>query len=192
MAIKKFSELPNRTQISPAPDIAGVRLVATSGTGDTAINLNVPVSDVLSTTDGKYVQLTAENQTITGTINITEDLVVNGTFTSDDILMREAQVYVTNVTPSVLVSGYVYDLGVLASNQNLANIAFASVAGYVQTCEIWAETGDTPYSITWPNDTIWPDGEAVTTLATNTRYRFAVRREGNGTLVITRAYEYSV
>lgn len=192
MAIKKFSELPNRTQISPVPDITGVRLVATNGTGATAINLNVPVSDVLNTTDGKYVQLTEENQTITGNINITEDLVVNGTFTSDDILMREAQVYVTNVTPSVLVSGYVYDLGVLASNQNLANIAFASVAGYVQTCEIWAETGDTPYSITWPASIVWANGESIMTFAANCRYRFAIRREGDGTLVINKAYEYSV
>lgn len=51
MAIKKFSELPNRTDITPNPSLDTVRLVATSGTGDAAINLNVTVEDMLSAVD---------------------------------------------------------------------------------------------------------------------------------------------
>jgi hypothetical protein len=95
-----------------------------------------------------------------------------------------------------MVSGRVYDLGVLSSDQDLSAIVFKSAPGYVQTCEIWMETGDTGYTVTWPVGAVWPDevngATPALVLSVNTRYRFAVRAEGDGTIVITKAYEYSV
>ena len=52
------------------------------------------------------------------------------------------------------------------------------------------------YSVTWPFRIVWPDEPngacSFFCFAVNKRYRFAVRNEGNGTMVITKAYEYSV
>lgn len=122
--------------------------------------------------------------------------VVVGDINGTDESLRQAQIYLPDTIPGVMVSGHVYDMGELSSNQDLSGISFVSAPGYVQTCEIWMETGDTVYSITWPTASKWPDeylGEPPSvTLATNTRYRFAVRAEGDGTMVITKAYEYSV
>lgn len=127
--------------------------------------------------------------------------VVVGEVNGTDESLRQAQIYLPDTIPGVMVSGHVYDMGVLESNQNLSGISFADATSsdgtkYVQTCEIWMETGTTGYSITWPATSKWPDeylGEPPTvTLAPNTRYRFAVRAEGDGTMVITKAYEYSV
>lgn len=122
--------------------------------------------------------------------------VVVGEVNGIDESLRQAQIYVPDAIPAVMVSGHVYDMGVLNSNQDLSSISFASATGYVQTCEIWMQTGTTGYSITWPTASKWPDepdGAAPNvTLTPNKRYRFAVRSEGDGTMVITKAYEYSV
>lgn len=122
--------------------------------------------------------------------------VVVGDVNGTDESLLQAQIYLPDTIPGVMVSGHVYDMGVLNSNQDLSDISFASAPGYVQTCEIWMQTGSTGYSITWPAASKWPDeylGEPPTiTLTPNKRYRFAVRSEGDGTMVITKAYEYSV
>ena len=122
--------------------------------------------------------------------------VVVGDVNGIDESLRQAQTYLPDTIPGVMVSGHVYDMGVLNSNQDLSTISFASAPGYVQTCEIWMQTGTTGYSVTWPTASKWPDeylGEPPTvTLAPSTRYRFAIRAEGDGTMVITKAYEYSV
>lgn len=134
--------------------------------------------------------------TFTGDQTITGDVTVSGEVTTSDDFLREAQIYLPATIPSEMVSGRVYDLGVLTSNQDLSAITFKSAPGYVQTCEIWMETGATGYSITWPAASVWPDepdgASPSIVLPENTRYRFAVRNEGNGTMVITKAYEYSV
>lgn len=122
--------------------------------------------------------------------------VVVGDINGTDESLRQAQIYVPDAIPTVMVSGHVYDMGVLESNQDLSGISFTPATGYVQTCEIWMETGTTGYSITWPAASKWPDEPAgaapSVVLPGNTRYRFAVRSEGDGTMVITKAYEYSV
>lgn len=122
--------------------------------------------------------------------------VVVGEVNGTDESLLQAQFYLPDTIPGVMVSGYVYDIGVLNSNQDLSTISFAAAPGYVQTCEIWMETGATGYSITWPATSKWPDeylgAPPTITLAPNKRYRFAVRAEGDGTMVITKAYEYSV
>ena len=134
--------------------------------------------------------------TFTGDQTITGDVTVSGDITASNEHLREAQIYLPAVIPSEMVSGRVYDLGVINSNQDLSAITFQSAPGYVQTCEIWMETGATGYSVTWPEGSVWPDEpDGVSpsiALPENTRYRFAVRNEGNGTMVITKAYEYSV
>lgn len=128
--------------------------------------------------------------------------VVVGNVNGTDESLLQAQIYLPNTAiPEAMVSGHVYDLGILESNQDLSGISFVDAtspygAGYVQTCEIWMQTGSTGYTIIWPATSKWPDeylGDPPTvTLDPNTRYRFAVRDERNGTMVITKAYEYSV
>lgn len=138
----------------------------------------------------------SKDQTIAGNQTVEGDVTVAGDVTTSDEFLREAQLYLQATIPSEMISGRVYDLGVLTSNQDLSAIAFKSAPGYVQTCEIWMETGDTGYSITWPTSSVWPDEPNETppsiVLPVNTRYRFAVRDESNGIMVITKAYEYSV
>lgn len=142
------------------------------------------------------VALLDGGNTFTGDQVIEGDVTVSGEVTTSDEFLREAQIYLPAAIPSEMVSGRVYDLGVINSNQDLSTITFKSAPGYVQTCEIWMETGNTGYSVTWPAGAVWPDeanGAAPSfVLPRNTRYRFAVRNEGNGTMVITKAYEYSV
>ena len=122
--------------------------------------------------------------------------VVVGDVNGIDEALRQAQIYLPDTIPGVMVSGHVYDMGVLSSNQDLSGISFADAPGYVQTCVIWMESGSTGYSITWPATSKWPDeylgAPPAVPLVSNKRYRFAVRSEGNGTMVITKAYEYSV
>lgn len=142
------------------------------------------------------VALLEGGNTFTGDQVIDGDVTVSGEVATSDEFLREAQIYLPATIPSVMVSGRVYDLGVINSNQDLSAIAFKPAPGYVQTCEIWMETGDTGYSVTWPVVSIWPDepnGVAPSfVLPVNKRYRFAVRNEGSGAMVITKAYEYSV
>lgn len=133
--------------------------------------------------------------TFTGDQTIEGDVTVSGEVATSDEFLRESQIYLPAAIPSEMVSGRVYDIGVINSNQDLSAIAFNSAPGYVQTCEIWMETGDTGYTITWPVDSIWPDeaaGIAMETLAANTTYRFVVRQEPSGKLIINCAYYYSV
>lgn len=142
------------------------------------------------------VALLDGGNTFTGDQVIEGDVTVSGEVSTSDEFLREAQIYLPAAIPSVMVSGRVYDLGVINSNQDLSAIVFKSAPGYVQTCEIWMATGTTGYSVTWPSGAVWPDevsGAAPSfVLPINKRYRFAVRDEGNGTMVITKAYEYSV
>lgn len=125
-----------------------------------------------------------------------KSVVVTNDVQTEDSLMRGSQLYVAGAIPAQLVSGYVYDLGVINSTQDLSAISFQAAPGYVQTCEVWMETGATGYSVTWPANSKWPDeylgNPPTVTLAANKRYRFAVRSEGDGTMVITKAYEYSL
>lgn len=142
------------------------------------------------------VALLEGGNTFTGDQVIEGDVTVSGEVATSDEFLREAQIYLPATIPSEMVSGRVYDLGVINSNQDLSLITFKSAPGYVQTCEIWMETGDTGYTVTWPAVAVWPDepnGVAPSfVLPVNKRYRFAVRNEGNGAMVITKAYEYSV
>lgn len=125
------------------------------------------------------------SQIITGDITITEDSSATG---------FPGQLYFFD-TPSEMMCDVVYDLGVLKENKDLSGIRFAEISTHVQTCEIWFETGETVYTVTWSTDSIWPDeigGIAPTALQPNTAYRYAVRREPNGTFVIAKAYSYPV
>ena len=140
---------------------------------------------VLNTTDNKYVWLTKDSQTITGNIEVTGDVTSSG---------LTGQIYTVD-TPSTLMCDVVYDLGVLNEDKDLSGISFVADSTRIQTCEIWMETGDTGYTVTWPADSIWPDeaaGIAMETLAANTTYRFVVRQEPSGKLIINCAYYYSV
>lgn len=136
------------------------------------------------------------NQTILGNVVVEGSLTVTGELEGVIDNLKDAQPISSGIISGALISGYIYDLGVLTQNQDLSSLAFDTLNGYVQTCEVWMETGDTGYSITWPSGAVWPDepnGAAPSLiLSGNTRYRFAVRNEGNGTVVITKAYEYSV
>lgn len=136
------------------------------------------------------------DQSIEGDVVIDGSVTIAGDLEGSADNLREAQLYVPGIISGALISGHVYDLGVLAQNQDLSGLTFDPLNGYVQTCEIWMETGTTGYSIQWPADSVWPDesdeSEPNFVLPENKRYRFAIRNEGNGKIIITKAYEYSV
>lgn len=135
------------------------------------------------------------DQNISGDVTIDGSVVITGDVESSADNLKEAQLYVPGIISGALISGHIYDLGMLAQNQDLSGLTFDTLNGYVQTCEIWMEAGDTGYTVTWPADSIWPDeaaGIAMETLAANTTYRFVVRQEPSGKLIINCAYYYSV
>lgn len=128
---------------------------------------------------------------ISGIVNVSDPAAVIsllfGNFTensSTDV----PQPYHTEAQPAILQAGHVYDLGVLSTDTDLTALMFAAKE-HVQTAELWFSTGSTILTVIWPSDAIWPDSEP--TLITNTAYRFALRREPNGKLIISLAYEYS-
>ena len=129
-------------------------------------------------------------------LEVTGGITVAGDVQTSDSLMRESQVYLQSAIPTVLSSGHVYDLGVINSAQDLSGISFPVAASYVQTCEIWLTTGATSYLITWPANSKWPsevDGVAPTVAPlSNSRHRYVIRKEADGTLVINKAYSYFV
>lgn len=84
-----------------------------------------------------------------------------------------------------LTPGHILDLGTLTADTDLTALAFAESAN-VQTAELWFTIGDALPAITWPGDIVWVDAEPV--LAPSTAYRFALRREPNGKLIINLAY----
>ena len=45
---KRFSQLPNRTEVSPVPSVESVRFVCTYGTDPYTKTINVPGSDILN------------------------------------------------------------------------------------------------------------------------------------------------
>lgn len=134
--------------------------------------------------------------TFTGDQVIEGDVTVFGEVTTSDEFLRDAQIYLPAAIPSEMVSGRVYDLGVINSNQDLSAITFKSAPGYVQTCEIWLTTGSTSHLITWPTNSKWPgevDGVAPTVAPlANSRHRYVIRKEADGPLVINKAYSYFV
>lgn len=106
----------------------------------------------------------------------------------------ERQAYETGL-PDVLSGNVVYDLGALTAAVDLAGLAFAEDDSVVQTCELWFSTGEAAHEVSWPEAAIWPDEEGQTApavLGAGMAYRFALRREPGGNLIITRAYEYTI
>lgn len=98
----------------------------------------------------------------------------------------EEQTYISG-SVCMLRAGQVLDLGELTVDTNLSALNFAE-SGNVQTAELWFSTGSTVPTITWPAESIWCDSAPV--LVTSMAYRFALRREPNGKLIINSAYEY--
>lgn len=132
------------------------------------------------------------NNTFDGNIMVSGDVKVIGDATSSGLT---GQIYTVDA-PSTLMCDVVYDLGVLNEDKDLSDISFPVNPTRIQTCEIWMETGNIGYSITWPSNAIYialeKDAVFTGSLAPNKRYRYAIRAEGDGTLAITKAYEYSV
>lgn len=128
---------------------------------------------------------------ISGSVNVSDPAAIIsllfGNFTensSTDV----PQPYHSGSLPTILQAGHVYDLGQLSTDTDLTGLMF-SAKEHVQTAELWFTTGDTVPPITWSADAIWTDSEP--TLLTGTAYRFALRQEPNGKLIISMAYEYS-
>lgn len=150
--------------------------------------------------DGRYEiigskEFTMPDMSQYAKLDIDNEFTGNNTFTSDvEVSGFPGQPYFFD-TPSEMLCDVVYDLGLLTENKDLSGIHFANISTHVQTCEIWFKTSETVYTVTWPSDSIWPDeigGIAPTALQSNTAYRYAVRREVNGTFVIAKAYSYPV
>lgn len=83
----------------------------------------------------------------------------------------------------------VHDLGELAVDTNLSLLAFEPTAtSCVLTAELWFAVGSTIPTVTWPTASVWPDGPPA--LNPSAAYRFVIRREPAGTLILSLAYEY--
>lgn len=85
--------------------------------------------------------------------------------------------------------GHILDLGTLTADTDLTALSFAESAN-VQTAELWFTTGVPAPVITWPADLVWAAPQPAISGAT--AYRFALRREPSGKLIINLAYEYSL
>lgn len=111
--------------------------------------------------------------------------MTEGTPGRDAYELRYAQ-----FVPEVLESAWVYDLGELSADVDLSGLVFAESTNTVQTAELWLSCGSSVYSVTWPSSAVWLISEPA--LESGTAYRFAVRQETNGNLIINLAYELAV
>ncbi|MDO5472692.1 MAG: hypothetical protein Q4F35_05080 [Akkermansia sp.] len=104
----------------------------------------------------------------------------------------QLQPYITgaDVNLAVLRPNAVHDLGTLSTDTDLSMLAFEPSTSAILTAELWFATGADLPNITWPPSAILPDGEPPMLAAT--AYRFAIRRELSGNLIISLAYEYSL
>jgi len=96
----------------------------------------------------------------------------------------------TGALPELIQAGHVYDLGELNGSCNLEALAFPE-SHAVQTAELWFSTGSEVPSIVWPSNAVWLD-DSEPTLTPATAYRFSLRREPAGNLIINLAYEYEL
>ena len=101
----------------------------------------------------------------------------------------QKQPYMLEV-PTQLRANTVHDLGLLTADMDLSSLVFEEATNEVLTAELWFTTGSTVHTVTFPSEAIWVDLKPV--LANDTAYRFAMRREPNGKLIINLAYEYTI
>ena len=109
----------------------------------------------------------------------------------------QLQPYHSGALPATLEAGHAYDLGTLAADTDLSALgnALPALPDRVQTAELWFSLGETAPAITWPQEAAWPEEPsalAPAALAASRAYRFALRREPGGKLILCRAYEYSL
>ncbi len=109
----------------------------------------------------------------------------------------QLQPYHSGALPATLEAGHAYDLGALAADTDLSALgaALPALPDRVQTAELWFSLGATAPAVTWPQDAAWPEEPsalAPAALAPARAYRFALRREPGGRLILCRAYEYSL
>ncbi len=93
-----------------------------------------------------------------------------------------------------LLDSVVRDLG-LINDITITGFSITAVDDRVATAELWLTTGDTAPSITWPADAVWLDGTSTgsaPSLEADTNYRFALREEPNGRIIMNLAYSYPV
>lgn len=105
----------------------------------------------------------------------------------------QLQPYITgaDVNLAALRPNAVHDLGELAVDTDLSLLTFAPTAtSSVLTAELWFTIGSNLLTVMWPTDSVWPDGQPA--LNPSAAYRFAIRREPTGTLILSCAYEYSL
>ena len=95
----------------------------------------------------------------------------------------------TSGSARLLRADHILDLGTISTDTDLTALSFAESAN-VQTAELWFTTADTAPVITWPPDAAWLDAEPE--IAPSAAYRFALRREPNGKLIVNLAYEYTL
>lgn len=88
-----------------------------------------------------------------------------------------------------LTPGHILDLGELDTDTDLSALSFGESAN-VQTAELWFATGSTASAVTWPADIVWAN--PAPDLVPGSAYRFALRCEPSGKIIINLAYEYSL
>ncbi len=127
---------------------------------------------------------------ISGNVNVSDpDAVISllfGTITENSS-MDVPQPFHSGPLPTILQSGHVYDLGVLSSDTDFSGLIF-SAKEHVQTAELWFNTENTAPTILWPDNCLWIG--LFPALTTKMAYRFVIRQEPSGKLLINLAYEY--
>lgn len=96
--------------------------------------------------------------------------------------------YISGFLPKLMLDNHIYDMGELCQDADLSELSF-SISSIPQTAELWFTVSDSVPVIFWPPSIVWVNEEP--TLIPHTAYRFALRREPNGKLIISLAYEYS-
>lgn len=97
--------------------------------------------------------------------------------------------YISGSLPKFMLDNHVYDIGELSSEADLSELNFI-ISSAPQTAELWFTVADSVPVIFWPSSVIWANEEPI--LIPHSAYRFALRREPNGNLIINLAYEYSL
>lgn len=100
-----------------------------------------------------------------------------------------AKTYISGIQSKLLLDNHIYDMGELSPEADISALTF-SISSTTQTAELWFTVAESVPVIFWPPTAIWADEDP--TLIPHTAYRFVMRKEPNGNLIISLAYEYSL
>lgn len=143
---------------------------------------------------GEEIALTAVEAVVqveAGHVQVDAGMVLGETGPQGESGQFQPYISAEDVNLAALRPNAVHDLGELAVDADLSLLAFEPTAtSFVLTAELWFTIGSTILTVTWPTASVWLDGPPA--LNPSTAYRFVIRREPAGNLILSCAYEYSL